>query len=357
MRCDALRNSLHNTIPAAVRVPLIALGWLLLISLLHYQLNFQSKGSRPIVHMGYMPVITNMAAPLLDYASQKDTDIRFSALKFASFAEMAEALRDGNIEAAFIIAPLAIVLKQQGEDVKVVYIGNRHESTLVARADLQARSISDLAGRTVAVPMRYSGHNLSLRQLAESNHLGDTVKIVEMNPPDMPAALISGSLDAYFVGEPFAARTLQNGQSHSLFYVEDIWPDFICNVMLVKQSFIDAHPKLVEQLVQGAVRSGLWAQDNLASAAEIAASYWNQSPELVTYALTTPKHNRVVFDRYTPKADELKQMAKLMVHYKLSQSDDIEGLVDDRFAQEASLYGIEGIDTILPPTCTRTANP
>jgi len=331
-----------------MRAGIIAIVWLFLISALHYWINFDS-GGRPTVRMGYMPVITNLAAPMLDYASREGKGVRFSAMKFASFAEMAEALRNGNIEAAFIIAPLAIVLRQQGEDVKIVYIGNRHESTLVARADLHATRIEDLAGRTVAVPMRYSGHNLSIRQLAEQHGLSGQIKVVEMNPPDMPAALSSGALDAYYVGEPFAAKTLQNGNAKPLLYVEDVWPNFICNVMLVKQSFIDAHPDLVGQLVQGAARSGLWAKNNLGGAAEIAASYWNQSPELVKYSLTNPDKDRVVFDRFIPLPEELQHMAKLMVRYGLTQTDNIDGLVENSFAKEASLQGIEGTDTILAP--------
>jgi len=349
MQSDAKKKSFLLRIPGMARVGLIAVAWLLVISMLHYWVNFDSGDGRPIVRMGYMPVITNLAAPLLDYASRDGEGVRFTAVKFASFAEMAEALRDGNIEAAFIIAPLAIVLRQQGEDVKVVYIGNRHESTLVVRSDLGATKIEDLAGRTVAVPMRYSGHNLSIRQLAEQHGLSGQIKVVEMNPPDMPAALTSGALDAYYVGEPFAAKTLQNGYARPLRYVEDVWPNFICNVMLVKQSFIGAHPDLVRELVQGAARSGLWAKNNLDSAAEIAASYWNQSPELVKYALTNPSKNRVVFDRFLPRADELQYMAKLMVRYGLTQTDNIDGLIENRFAKEASPLGIAGIDTILPP--------
>jgi NitT/TauT family transport system substrate-binding protein len=348
MPFDSKKISLLQKMPGSVRVSLIAIAWLILISSLHYWVNFES-GARPVVRMGYMTVLTNLAAPMLDYASKEGDGVRFTAMKFASFAEMAEALRNGNIEAAFIIAPLAIVLRQQGEDVKIVYIGNRHESTLVVRTDLHATKIDDLAGRTVAVPMRYSGHNLSIRQLAEQHGLSGQIKVVEMNPPDMPAALTAGALDAYYVGEPFAAKTLQSGNAKPLIYVEDVWPNFICNVMLVKQSFIDAHPDLVRKLVQGAARSGLWAKNNIAAAAEIAASYWNQSPELVKYALNNPSKDRVVFNRFLPLPEELQHMAKLMVRYGLTQTDKIDGLVENRFAKEASLSGIEGIETILTP--------
>ncbi|PID76754.1 MAG: hypothetical protein CSB24_04840 [Deltaproteobacteria bacterium] len=339
-------NNYLARVPRSVLVGVILAGWFVFISFLHYRVNFDS-GGREVVHMGYMPVITNLAAPLLDYASREGEGLRFSAVKFASFAEMGEALRNGNIEAAFIIAPLAIVLRQQGEDVKVVYIGNRHESTFVVRKELKAEKMEDLAGLTVAVPMRYSGHNLSVRLLAEKYGLGGRLKVVEMNPPDMPAALSSGALDAYYVGEPFAAKTLQNGDSTVFTYAEDVWPGFICNLMLVRQDFIEQHPEQVEKLVAGAVRSGMWAKKNLPEAAAIAASYWNQPADLVEYALTSPNENRIVFDKYVPLDEEFQYMAKVMKQFGLVDDERVEGLVDDSFAKKASLTGIKGIDTIL----------
>ncbi len=296
--------------------------------------------------MGYMPVITNLACPLLDYASRKTDGVRFNAMKFSSFAEMGEALRNGDIQVAFIIAPLAIVLKQQGEDVKVVYIGNRHESTLVADRKLNVRKFADLEGKTVAVPMRFSGHNLGVLEQIERHGMQGRINVVEMNPPDMASALASGALHAYFVGEPFAAQTVKNGQSGVVFHVEEVWPGFICNLMLVKSEFIENEPDIVETLVHGAVRSGLWARKNPEKAADIVSSYWNQKRELVEYAMTFPP-DRIVYDLYTPKEDELRHMAGLMKRFGLSESDDIAGLVDDRFARNAWLENVENIEDIL----------
>ena len=117
----------------AWRTTIIVPLWLIFIAAMHQQLNTEHVSGRKQITMGYMPVITNLASPILDYVSKDGDGTRYKSLKFSSFAEMAEALRNGQIDAAFIIAPLAIELRQQGEDVKVVYIGNRHESTLVAR--------------------------------------------------------------------------------------------------------------------------------------------------------------------------------------------------------------------------------
>ena len=327
--------------------------WLLLISGLHYGLNMD-RGTRRVVRMGYMPVITNLTSPLLDFASRESGDIRFQAIKFASFAEMAEALRNDQIQAAFMIAPLSIVLRQQGEDIRVVCIGNRHESTLVVRKDLGATSFRNLAGRTLAVPMWFSGHNLSVLLLLENTGLTGQVTVVEMNPPDMPAALATGALDAYYVGEPFAAQTLMEGNASLLYYMEDVWQNFICNLVVVKQSFIDAHPEIVHQLVQGAARAGLWAKGNPDEAAAIASEFWNQPVDLVRYATTTPE-SRIVYDRYVPKHEELQRMADLMVRFKLIESADITGLVDDRFAVATDLSEVLGITSLLPPKGSEAA--
>ena len=327
----------------------LSVGWLAAISSLHWWLNFD-HGKRKIVKMGYMPVITNLAAPLLDHVTVRGNGVRFSAIKFNSFAEMAEALRNDKIQVAFMIAPLAIVLRQQGEDVKIVYIGNRHESTLVVRKGLNVNSISDLAGRTVAVPMRYSGHNISIMQLMEKNFLGGQVRVVEMNPPDMASALSAGSLDAYYVGEPFAAQTLKSGDAKVLRYVEDVWPNFICNLALVRKDFIENNHEVVKTLVQGAARSGIWAKKNCKAAAAIASDYWNQPAELVEFALTTPE-NRIEYDQFVPREEEIQHLADLMVRFNLLKSNDISGLVDDHFAKVIDLQGVSDLASILnlPP--------
>ena len=321
-----------------LRIFLLITAWLIFISYAHFQLNFD-HGSKKIVYMGYMPVITNLAAPLLDYASKEREDIRFKALKFSSFSEMGESLRNGKIDAAFIIAPLSVVLKQQGEDIKVVYIGNRHESTLVTRRGAKIRSLSDLVGNKVAVPSRFSGHNITLRNLIKKQGLEGQINIVEMNPPDMAAALSTGALDAYFVGEPFAARSLVAGESDVLYYVEQIDENFICNLMIVRNDLIKNNPEAVKMLVTAAARSGFWAKNHPDKTIEIAATYWNQPPNLVRYALTTPK-DRIVFDRYQPKITEMQAMADDMQALGLVKNNHIEGLVDDQFAKSVNFDGI-----------------
>jgi len=332
-------------IPASMKVLLGALGWLAFISFLYFQINAENPDRR-VVKMGYMPVITNLAAPIMDHVSRHSNDTYFKALKFASFAEMAESLRNGQIDVAFMIAPLSIVLRQQGEDVKVVYIGNRHESTMVTRKDLNIKTLNDLIGRTIAVPMRYSGHNISILNLIEAHNLTGNIKVVEMNPPDMAAALSAGALDAYYVGEPFAAQTIISGHSEKFFYAEDVWNNFICNLVVVRNELIQQQPGMVQQIVNGAVRSGFWASANQQQATEIASKYWKQPIELLNYAFTTPR-NRILYDQYIPKENEMRQMAEMMKQVGLVENADISGLIDDSFALAVKVEEVSDVESIL----------
>lgn len=335
------------------RLGVAATVWLLSIGALHRWRNGEDESVR-IVRMGHMPVIANLSCPILDEAS-RGGDVRFSALKFSSFAEMGEAFRNHSIDAAFIIAPLPIVLRSQGVPAKIVYVGNRHESTLVARRELGlARGqFRLLAGRTIAVPLRFSGHALALGRLLRANGMDESaIRVVEMPPPDMAAALQNGSLDAYFVGEPFAARSVKAGLASVVEYVEDGWPGFLCNVMIVHDDLIAREPELVRRLVHGAVRASLWAGRNRSQAVAIASRAWGQPPDLLAYAIDTPP-GRVVFDQGVPKEAQVRELFDEMVRASLIDAGEaavVRDVVDDSFALTATGDGLTAdVGSVLPP--------
>ncbi|NSW86076.1 MAG: ABC transporter substrate-binding protein [Syntrophobacteraceae bacterium] len=325
-----------------------AMAWLVLISLLHGFLNTE-KTSGDKVLMGYMPVITNLAAPLVD-AATRGSDVYFEALKFGSFSEMAEAFKAGHIQAAFIIAPLSIILHQQGVPLKVVYVGNRHESTFVIRGELQCNSPAGLAGKKVAVPLRHSGHFLAIKRCIRQYHIDpDRIDIVEIPPPDMPAALAAGFIDGYFVGEPFASVTLKTGLSRKLLDVEEIWPRFMCNILIVQEQMIQSHPVRVQKLVSAAVRSGFWARDHVEEAVDLACRYWAQDRGVAEFAFSNPP-GRIQFDLYVPRLEEFEELLGEMRDAGLVHGDvDLARMLEDRFARAVRIEKVDRFERILEP--------
>ena len=59
------------------------------------------------------------------------------------------------MQAAFIVAPMAIALKAQGVPIKVVYLGHRYGSAVVVRKDGPIKSVADMRGHTFAIPSRF----------------------------------------------------------------------------------------------------------------------------------------------------------------------------------------------------------
>ncbi len=325
----------------------IAVGvtvWVIFISLAHYFLNCRD-GQTNNVKIGYMPVISNLSVPIMAEAAAQGAPVGINAIKFSSFADMADALRNEQLDVAFIIAPLAIALKQQGVDIKVCYVGNRHESTLVAREGLN--TFQDLAGKTVAVPLRFSGHYILLKELADRFGMGEALHIVEMNPPDMASAMVAGGLDAYFVGEPFATQGLTTGNAKVLFHVEEFWPGFICNVMVIRSKYLKENSKKAHLLIDAAARAGLWAKDHLKEAAQIASKWWGQPQKVVLYALTEPE-GRVVFDKFVPEQREFEDLAERMVRQGLIHNSDITGLLDPLFRPKTGISSIKTMNEVFP---------
>ena len=73
----------------------------------------------------------------------------------------------------------------------------------------------------------------------------DDIRFVEMPPPDMPGALATKAIDAYFVGEPHSARAELDGTGRVLYHAKDIWPRFISCVLVVTDKLVKERPAVV----------------------------------------------------------------------------------------------------------------
>ncbi|MCB9898943.1 MAG: ABC transporter substrate-binding protein [Planctomycetes bacterium] len=246
-----------------------------------------------------------------------DTGSVFSSRKFTDFATVSEALAAKEIGASFILAPLAMNLVDKGLPVKVVYLGHRDGTAIVVRKNGDIHDFRDLAGKTVAIPMRYSNQNILLHKMMKERGMPyDSMNIIELPPPEHPTALAEGSIDAYIVGEPFCAKAELDGSGRILAFTKDIWPEFISCVLVVRQDLIDERRDLVQELVDGIARSGKWLDEDPAhrlDAAEVAGkNYYFQSPELLAYVLSRPL-DRVKYTHLAPLKDDFDEIMELAV--------------------------------------------
>ena len=214
-------------------------------------------------------------------------------MRFNGFPEIKESLLAGHLPATFMLAPMAMALRSQGAPLKIVYLGHRDGTALMVHKDSGIRTVEDLRGKRVAVPNRFSNQHLLLRKALQKYGMTiDDVQLLEMPPPDMPAALYAKAVDAITSGEPFMAQTEMDGYGRVLYQAKDVWPNFISCVLVASQKTIDEHPEWVQQLVTGIARSGLWLEGGMdhrmRAAQAVATGYYNQEPRLLSFVLSKP---------------------------------------------------------------------
>ena len=151
------------------KIVLFAAGWLALISALHGYLNVNwaavLNDYRPVekrkITVAYIPVTCQLTCPVTDYISKfSQSGEMYLPRMFQGFPEMKEALISNRVQAAFIVAPMALALKAQGVPIKVVYLGHRYGSAVVVRKDGPIKTFADMRGRTIAIPSRFSDERL-----------------------------------------------------------------------------------------------------------------------------------------------------------------------------------------------------
>lgn len=288
-------------------VVILAFVGVALVRLKPWQKPEQARAKQEL-SVGFLPVTCHLTCPVTDFATKTSDSSRFVSQKFMDFPTVTEAMRAGRLRATFMIAPLAMKLRSQGLNVKIVYLGHRDGSTVIVAKDSRAKDLRDLKGKTFGIPSKYSNQYLVIRKLMEDQGVGENeIRFIEVPPPDMPAALETGAIDAYFVGEPHAAKAELAGTGRVLYHAKDIWPNFISCVLVVTDELIKEEPELVRDLVRGIAESGEWAETHRLEAAKVVAPYYRQDEKLLKYVLTQPP-DRVSYVTLVPEDEELKKI-------------------------------------------------
>jgi NitT/TauT family transport system substrate-binding protein len=286
--------------------------------------------------VGFLPVTCHLTCPVTDFASKTtETNTNFNSRVFTDFPTVVSALEAKQVQATFMIVPLAMKLREQGVPVKICYLGHRDGSEVVVGKNSKIRSLRDLKGKKVAVPSLFSNQNFVLHKLmADYQMKPDDINFVVLPPPDMPTSLAAGAIDAYFVGEPFCAKAELDGIGRVLYYARDIWPSFISCALVVHEDLIKSHPDMVQDLVRGIAQSGAWAETHRVEAAKLVAPYYRQDEKVLKYVLTAdPK--RVSYVNLTPTDKDLARIENMGLSLGLlTKRTPMNELIDRRFVPE-----------------------
>lgn len=297
--------------------------------------------------VGGLPVTCNLTLPIAcsaRHAAQQATKAGgalFEYSKYSGWPEIKESLMAGRIQAAFMLAPLVMDLTAKKIPVKIVALGHRSGAVIMVRTDSPYKKFQDLAGKRIAIPSRFAVDLLFLRKMLQQEGMrAEQVELIEMPPPDMPAALYAKAVDAYCTGEPFGAAAQSAGYAVPLKMTRDEWPNYICCVLTVREELIKTDPNVIQELVNHVLGAGIWLdkdQSNRDKAVEIAAGrpFFNQDKKILKFVMENP-HDRVTYGDLRMIREEFDELMQLSVQAgTLSAPVRYESYVDESFARVA----------------------
>ena len=297
--------------------------------------------------VGGLPVTCNLTLPIACSArlatnkASGSKAFQFEYSKYSGWPEIKESLMTGSIQAAYMLAPLVMDLADKKIPVKVVSLGHRSGAVIMVRTDSPHRKFKDLAGKRIAIPSRFAVDFLFLRKMLAQEGMSPTdIQIVEMPPPDMPAALYAKAVDAYCTGEPFGAAAQRAGYARPLSMTRDEWRNYICCVLTVREELIKSNRPLVQNLVDHIQGAGNWLDQqpaNREKAVQVAAGrkFFNQDPNILRFVMENPT-DRVTYGDLRMIRSEFDELMQLSIAAgTLKAPVPYEKYVDDSFVKAA----------------------
>jgi NitT/TauT family transport system substrate-binding protein len=328
-------------------------GWTAGITALHGYLNvnwkslrnsFRSRDRMSTLIVGGLPVTCNLTLPIACVARDLDTSstrANFEFKRYNGWPEVKESMISGEIDAAYMLAPLVMDLVNSDVPIWIVSLGHRSGAVIMVRADSGHRQFKDLVGKRIAIPSRFAVDYLFLRKmLAREGMSVKDLQLIEMPPPDMPGALFAKALDAYCTGEPYGAAAQRAGYAVPLRMTRDEWPNYICCVLTVRQELIAQNPGLVQDLVNYVQGAGNWLdaeRSHRARAAEISSGnkYFNQDRAVIQYVMDNPT-DRVTYGDLRMIREEFEDLMQLSLQAgTVKRPLAFERYVDERFVRAA----------------------
>jgi NitT/TauT family transport system substrate-binding protein len=191
----------------------------------------------------------------------------------------------------------------------------------------------------VAIPSRFAVDHIFVRKIMQQYGMTPLdLEMVEMPPPDMPAALYAGAVDAYATGEPFGAVAQKAGYGRPLYMTRDHWPNYLCCVLTVREELIQKDRPMVQKLVNHIMAAGLWLDSSPSHrtlGVEIAAgpNFFNQDPEVLKFVMRNPP-DRVTYGDLRMIRQEFDELVQFSLDAGiLSRPVPYEKFVDESFVR------------------------
>ena len=290
------------------------------------------KSSAPVtVRLGYFPNVTHAPAlvgvdqGLFQKALGNNT---LETKTFNAGPEEVTALLAGALDIGYIGPNPSVnaYAQSNGEAVRVVSGAASGGAYLVVKPEIA--KAKDLVGKKVASPQLGGTQDVALRTWLKEQGLktdpqgGGDVSIVPQDNSLTLDAFKQNQIAGAWVPEPWATRLVTEGGGKILVDEKTLWPDgrFVTTNIIVRTQFLDDHPDVVKQVLEGNLDAIDSIKTNRAAAeTSVATQIQKITGKPIAPNLVTASFDNILFTP-DPLPQTLQQSAKNAVSVGLLQA-------------------------------------
>lgn len=254
------------------------------------------SGKPVTVKVGTLPIAN--AAPMylgMKKGFFKQEKITIKPVVGEGGGQLIPQLISGDIQFAFVGVIPAITAVGKNVPIKIVTASDNAAATpakdwqtLVVPKGSSIKSVKDLPGKTIAVnAVRGLAEVVIKQSLSKQGVKPDSIKLLEVPFPDMPAALDSKRVDAALLTEPFLSQELAQGATQIDAPSVETLPKFPNGAYVASEQYIAKSGDVVDRFARAMNKSLEYAQSHPAEVRAIIPTY-TKIPKVAAAKLRLP---------------------------------------------------------------------
>ena len=269
----------------------------------------------------------------------------------SSWNDVQNSLETGDIDAAFVLAPIAMDLFAHNIPINVILYAHKNGSICV-RKKIQEYSeqLRDIyRNKVFYIPHLLSIHHMLafmfMREIGLNPGLTDNPDanvFFEVVPPvKMPELIVHNEeVAGFMVAEPMGSKAISDGSAELMYLSSEIWDYHPCCVVATQRQLIEDFPEAVQEFTNLLVRSGLFIKSKPRTSAQIGVNFFDPGNQLgltSTMLETVLQHPLgIKTDNLYPVIQDLEQIQQYMnKEMGIGQMVNINKLIVPKFADEA----------------------
>jgi len=270
----------------------------------------------------------------------------------AGWNPIQEGLENGEIDCAFVLAPIAMDLFAYDSPIKLVLFAHKNGSTFIRSRHYDHRfdSLQSFYKyKVVDIPHKMSVHHMLAHQFLKELGLKPgvpgkeaiNVRFEVVPPIKMPEIMKENDdVAGFMVAEPVATKAIVNEIGNLEFYSASRWENHPCCVVAMQEDFIQQHPEAAREFVSLLIETGEYIENDKIRASKIAVDFLDPqgkiglNSEVLKNVFSQPQAIR--WDGLYPAAQDLDKIQRYMHDVmEIGKIIDLDKFIESSFADEA----------------------